>query len=157
MIQSTNDAIQILPTNTSDITFSNDELRTRSATCSGWLNHTEGTSQFTILGNNICCQPAVYDITFNANVTSETAGSIEITLKENGTRVIGASANSVITTPGDYQNISFTKRIRLCPRENVTLTIGSIDAVSNVIPSVETVAPTLKNINLIIEPVRFGR
>ena len=33
MIQSTNDAIQILETNTSDIVFANDELRTRSATC----------------------------------------------------------------------------------------------------------------------------
>ena len=154
MIQSTNEAIQILPTNTSDITFSNDELRTRSATCSGWLNHTEGTSQYTILGNDNCCQPAVYDITFNANVSGETAGPIEIALKENGTAVVGASANEVVTV-GEYQNISFTKRIRLCPRENVTLTIGSVPAVSNVIPAVETVAPTLKNINLIIEKVRF--
>lgn len=153
MIQSTNDAIQILPTNTSDITFSNDELRTRSATCSGWLNHTEGTSQYTILGNGNCCQPAVYEITFNANVTSATAGTIEIALKENGTRVLGASANAVITTPDDYVNISFTKLIRLCPRENVTVTIGSIDAVSNVIPAVETVAPTLKNANLIIRKI----
>ena len=154
MIQSTNEAIQILPTNTSDITFSNDELRTRSATCSGWLNHTEGTSQYTILGNDNCCQPAVYDITFNANVSGETAGPIEIALKENGTAVVGASANEVVTV-GEYQNISFTKRIRLCPRENVTLTIGSVPAVSNVIPAVPTVAPTLKNINLIIEKVRF--
>ena len=82
MIQSTNDAIQILPTNTSDIVFSNDELRTNSATCKGWLNHTEGTSQYTILGNGNCCQPAVYEIIFNANVTSATAGSIEIGLKK---------------------------------------------------------------------------
>lgn len=153
MIQSTNDAIQILPTNTSDITFSNDELRTRSATCSGWLNHTEGTSQYTILGNGNCCQPAVYEVTFNANVTSAEAGAVEIVLKENGTRVLGASANATITTPDDYVNISFTKLIRLCPRENVTLTIGSIDAVSNVIPAVETVAPTLKNVNLVIRKI----
>ena len=152
MIQSTNEAIQILPTNTSDITFSNDELRTRSATCSGWLNHTEGTSQYTILGNDNCCQPAVYDITFNANVSGETAGPIEIALKENGTAVVGASANEVVTV-GEYQNISFTKRIRLCPRENVTLTIGSVPAVSNVIPAVETVAPTIKNANIIIRKI----
>ena len=67
MIQSTQELPLILPTNTSDITFLNDELRTRSATCSGWLNHTEGTSQYTILGNGNCCQPAVYEVTFNAN------------------------------------------------------------------------------------------
>ena len=156
MIQSTNEAIQILTTNTSDITFANDELRTRSASCSGWLNHTEGTSQYTILGNNNCCQPAVYDITFNANVSGETAGPIEIGLKENGTPVVGASVNETVVV-GEYQNVSFTKRIRLCPRENVTLTIGSIPAVSGVTPAVETVAPNVKNANIIIKPVRFGR
>lgn len=152
MIQSTNEAIQILPTNTSDITFLNDELRTRSATCSGWLNHTEGSSQYTILGNDNCCQPAVYRITFNANVTGATAGSIEIGLKENGTAVAGTSVNEVVT-PNQYQNVSFTKVIRLCPRENVTLTIGSVSAVSGVTPAIVTVPPTIKNANLIIEKV----
>ena len=152
MIQSTNEAIQILPTNTSDLVFLNDELRTRSASCSGWLNHTEGTSQYTILGSGNCNQAAVYRITFNANVTGATAGLIEIGLKENGTAVVGASANEVVT-PNEYQNISFTKLIRLCPRENVTLTIGSFAAVSEVIPAIETVPPTVKNANLIIEKV----
>ncbi len=150
MIQSVQEAPLILATNTSDITFLNDELRTRSATCSGWLNHTEGTSQYTILGNGQCNNPSVYEITFNANVTSETAGAIEIGLKENGTAVVGASANTVVATPGDYENISFTKIIRLCPRENVTITVGSMPAVSGVIPTVETVAPTVKNVNFVI-------
>ena len=152
MIQSTNEAIQILSTNTSDITFANDELRTRSATCSGWLNHTEGTAQYTILGNGNCCQPSVYEVTFNANVTGATAGPIEIGLKENGTPVVGASVNEEVVVD-EYQNISFTKLIRLCPRENVTLTIGSIPAVSQVVPADETVAPTIKNANLIIRKI----
>ena len=152
MIQSTNEAIQILSTSTSDITFSNDELRTRSATCSGWLNHTEGTAQYTILGNGNCCQPSVYEVTFNANVTGATAGPIEIGLKENGTPVVGASVNEVVVVD-EYQNVSFTKLIRLCPRENVTLTIGSIPTVSEVVPAVPTVAPTIKNANLIIRKI----
>ena len=153
MIQSVQELPLILPTNTSDITFLNDELRTRSATCSGWLNHTEGTAQYTILGNGNCNQPSVFDVTFNANVTSATAGAVEIGIKENGTPIVGASANTVVATPGDYENVSFTKRIRLCPRENVTITIGSVPAVS---PAVETVAPTVKNANIIIEKVNFG-
>ena len=152
MIQSVQELPLILPTNTSDITFLNDELRTRSATCSGWLNHTEGTSQYTILGNNNCYQPAVYEITFNANVSGETAGSIEIALKENGTPVVGASVNEVIT-PDEFQNVSFTKLIRLCPRENVTLTIGSVPAVSGITPTIDTVPPTVKNANLIIRKI----
>ena len=156
MIQSVQELPLILPTNTSDITFLNDELRTRSATCSGWLNHTEGTAQYTILGNGNCNQPSVFDVTFNANVTSATAGAVEIGIKENGTPIVGASANTVVATPGDYENVSFTKRIRLCPRENVTITIGSVPAVSGVTPAVETVAPTVKNANIIVEKVNFG-
>ena len=152
MIQSTNDAIQILPTNTSDIVFANDELKTRSASCRGWLNHTEGTSQFTILGSGNCNQANVFDITFTGNVSGETAGPVEISLKENGTRVVGASANATVVV-GEYTNIVIKKRIRLCPRENVTLSIGSISALSNVTPSVETVPPTVKNANIIIDPV----
>lgn len=155
MIQSTQELPLILATNTSDITFSNDELRTRSASCQGWLNHTEGTAQYTILGSGNCNCPNIYDVTFNANVTSATAGAIEIGLKENGTPVVGASVNTVVATAGDYENVAFTKRIRLCPRENVTLTIGSIPAVSGVVPAEETVAPTVKNVNIIIEKVRF--
>lgn len=153
MIQSVQELPLILPTNTSDITFSNDELRTRSATCSGWLNHTEGTAQYTILGNGNCCQPSVYEVTFNANVTGATAGSIEIALKENGTPVVGASVNEVVT-PDEYQNVSFTKLIRLCPRENVTLTVGSVPAVSGVTETpITTVPPTIKNANLIIRKI----
>ena len=153
MIQSVQELPLILPTNTSDITFSNDELRTRSATCSGWLNHTEGTAQYTILGNGNCCQPSVYEVTFNANVTGATAGSVEIALKENGTPVVGTSVNEVVT-PDEYQNVSFTKLIRLCPRENVTLTVGSIPAVSGVTETpITTVSPTIKNANLIIRKI----
>ena len=154
MIQSTNDAIQVLETNTSDIVFANDELRTRSATCRGWLNHTEGTSQYTILGSGNCNQANVYDITFTGNVSGETAGPVEIALKENGSRVIGASANATVVV-GEYTNITIKKRISLCPRENVTLTIGSVPAISSVTPAVETVAPSIKNANIILEPVRF--
>ena len=153
MIQSVQELPLILPTNTSDITFSNDELRTRSATCSGWLNHTEGTAQYTILGNGNCSQPSVYEVTFNANVTGATAGSIEIALKENGTPVVGASVNEVVT-PDEYQNVSFTKLIRLCPRENVTITVGSVPAVSGVTETpITTVPPIIKNANLIIRKI----
>ena len=153
MIQSVQELPLTLPTNTSDITFSNDELRTRSATCSGWLNHTEGTAQYTILGNGNCCQPSVYEVTFNANVTGATAGSVEIALKENGTPVVGASVNEAVT-PDEYQNVSFTKLIRLCPRENVTLTVGSVPAVSGVTETpITTVPPTIKNANLIIRKI----
>ena len=66
MIQSVQELPLILTTNNSDITFSNDELRTRGATCRGWLNHTEGTSQYTILGSGCNEQSNTYEVTWNS-------------------------------------------------------------------------------------------
>ena len=148
MIQSIQELPLILPTNTSDITFTTDELRTRSATCNGWLNHNEGSSQYTILGSQRCNDPDTFDIKITGNVTSAEAGAVEIALKENGTPVIATSANATITTPGDYTNFTIITTVRLCPRENVTLTVGSVPAVSGVTPAVETVAPTVKNVKI---------
>lgn len=45
-------------------------------------------------------------------------------------------------------NLSKITTVRLCPRENVTLTVGSVPAVSGVTPAVETVAPTVKNVKI---------
>ena len=58
-----------------------------------------------------------------------------------------------ITTPGVYSNISFTKLIRLCPRVNTTITIGSLPAIGSVTPVVATQIPTIKDANLIIEKI----
>lgn len=148
MIQSMQEAPLILATNNSDITFSTDELRTRCATCRGFLNHNEGSAQYTILGNQKCNNPDTFDIKITGNVTSAEAGVVEIALKENGTPVVATSANATITTPGDYTNFTIITSVRLCPRENVTLTVGSVPAVSGVVPAVETVAPTVKNVKI---------
>jgi len=148
MIQSIQELPLVLPTNTSDITFLTDELRTRCATCKGFLNHNEGSSQYTILGSGNCDSPDTFDIVVTGNVTAAEAGQVELALKENGTPVVATSANAVITTPGDYTNFAIITTIRLCPRENVTLTVGSVPAVSGVTPAVETVAPTVKNVKI---------
>jgi hypothetical protein len=156
MIQSLQELPLILPTNTSDITFLTDELRTRCATCRGFLNHTEGSAQYTILGSGRCNGSDTFDVVINGNVTSAEAGSVELALKENGTPVVGASANATIATPGDYSNFTIMTTIRLCPRENVTLTVGSVPAVSGVTPTVETVAPTVKNVKINISKHIFS-
>ena len=51
--------------------FSVVDLRTRSAiNCNGWMNHNEGSALFSIL------EGGVYEVSFNANVTSATAGIV---------------------------------------------------------------------------------
>ena len=49
MINSVLEPITILTSNTSAITFTDDDVRTRKATCCGWLQHDEGSPIYKIL------------------------------------------------------------------------------------------------------------
>ena len=143
--------IQILPealtSNTDNLNFSTIDVRTRSANCCGWLQYMNGGSDFTVIGGGR------FKISFNANVTSETAGSVALALKSSlGSDVEGTEMNAVVT-PGEYTNISFTKVIEVCPRVNTTFAVGSIPAIGGVTPVVTTEIPTIKDANLIIEKI----
>ena len=101
---------------------------------------------FTIIGGG------TFRISFNANVTSETAGPLALALKSSlGDDIEGTEMDTTIAEEGEYQNISFTKVIRLCNRVNSTFAIGSLATLGGVTPAVETEIPTIKDANLIIE------
>lgn len=145
-------ALQILPevltSNTDNINFSTVDLRTNSANCCGWLQYMPGGSDFTIIGGG------TFKVTFNANVTSTEAGQVALALKTaTGSDVEGTETDAVITTAGEYINISFTKLLRVCPRVNTTVSVGSLPALGGVTDPavVETVVPTIKDANFIIE------
>ena len=71
-----------LTSNTASLPFSIVDLRTRSAlNCQGWMNHNEGSALFSIL------EGGVYEVTFNANITSNTAGQVGLALFADGTQV----------------------------------------------------------------------
>ena len=145
MIQAIQVEPEILTSNTDNINFDIVDVRSRTANCCGWLQYMPGGSDFTIIGGGL------YEISFNANVTSETAGQVALALKSaTGTDVEGTEMDAVITTAGSYSNISFSKVIRLCPRVNTTIAVGSIPAVGGVTPAVVTQIPTIKDANLII-------
>lgn len=148
MIQALQITPEILTSNTDNINFDIVDLRSRTANCCGWLQYMNGGSDFTIIGGG------TFKISFNANVTSATAGQVALALKSaTGTDVEGTEMDAEITTPDVYTNISFTKIIRLCPRVNTTLAIGSIPAIGSVTPAVVTQIPTIKDANLIIEKI----
>ena len=148
MIQTIQILPEVLTSNIDNINFSTVDIRTRSATCEGWLQYMNGGSDFTLIGGGR------FKVSFNANVTSEEAGSIALALKSSlGSDVEGTEMDVVIATPGDYTNISFTKVLEVCPRVNTTLAIGSLSAIGGVTPIVETVIPTIKDANLIIEKI----
>ena len=148
MIQALQITPEILTSNTDNINFDTVDLRTNSANCCGWLQYMNGGSDFTIIGGG------TFRISFNANVTSETAGQVAIALKTaTGTDLEGTEMDAEITTPDVYTNISFTKLIRVCPRVNTTIAIGSLSAIGGVTPAVETQIPTIKDANFIIEKI----
>ena len=148
MIQALQITPEILTSNTDNINFDTVDLRSRSANCCGWLQYMNGGSDFTIIGGG------TFKVSFNANVTSATAGQVAIALKTaTGTDVEGTEMDTEITTPEVYSNISFTKILKVCPRVNTTIAVGSIPAIGGVTPAVVTQIPTIKDANLIIEKI----
>ena len=148
MIQALQILPEILTSNTDNINFSLVDLRSRTANCCGWLQYTQGGSDFTLIGGG------TFKVSFNANVTGTEAGQIALALKTaTGTDVEGTETDAVIATAGEYTNVTFTKIIRVCPRVNTTVAVGSLSAIGGVTPAVETIIPTIKDANLIIEKI----
>jgi hypothetical protein len=148
MIQAVQAVPEILTSNTDNINFDIVDLRSRTANCCGWLQYIPGGSDFTIIGGG------TFKISFNANITSETAGQVALALKTSlGSDLEGTEMDADITTAGVYTNISFTKIIRVCPRVNTTIAVGSLAAIGGITPAVETEIPTIKDANLIIEKI----
>ena len=145
MIQSVQEQELVLTSNTAPITFADTDLRTQSANCfNGWLNHNEGSAQFNIVAGGI------YEISFNANITSATAGAIGVGIYADGVKLNGAEADTVIATAGDYSNVSISKYIRVCGRGSVTLTVQSVPTITYNGTATDTEIPTIKNANISI-------
>ena len=148
MIQDTQEQALFLTSNTSPIIFNDNDLKTKSATCCGWLQHSDGSPIYKII------EGGVYEVSFNANITSLTAGVVALTLLEDGVPVSGTTVISNITAPGDYENVSFDKKIKVCCKANATLSVASIpsapvyDTATPV--TTETQIPIITNANFSI-------
>ena len=148
MIQTLQITPEILTSNIDNINFDLIDYRSRTANCCGWLQYMNGGSEFTLIGGG------TFKITFNANVTSATAGQVALALKTGtGTDVEGTEVDVDVTTPEVYTNVSFTKILKVCPRVNTTVAVGSLSAISGVTPAVVTQIPTIKDANFIIEKI----
>lgn len=152
MIQSYLQTPTLLPSNSSPVTFERDCVRTRSANpCGGWLCHNEGSPLYKITtGGN-------YKVSFNANVSSDTAGEVAFALFMDGVELPGTRVQTEVTTAGIYSNVAFNKVVPICCCGNGTLTIQAVPSVlsgvSTAIAPVATQIPTIQNANLIIEKI----
>ena len=145
MIQSVQEQELILTSNTAPITFADTDLRTGSANCfNGWLNHNEGSAQFNIV------EGGIYEINFDANITSATDGIVGFALYADGVKLNGAEADAVLAVAGDYHDISITKYIRVCGRGSVTLTVQSVPTITYNNVATATQIPIVKNANISI-------
>lgn len=148
MIQSFLETITILPSNSAVVTFTEDDVRSRKANCCGWLQHTEGSPIYKILDGG------VYEVSFNANITSATEGTIALGLYQDGVLIPGTTVIAEVATAGAYYNVSFDKLIKICCRGDATLTVASVPNVLTgaTLPGVATVTeiPVLQNANFSI-------
>jgi len=151
MIQALQITPEILTSNIDNINFDTVDLRGRNANCCGWLQYSPGGSEFTLIGGGL------FEVTFNANVTSETAGIVALALKTGtGTDVEGTEMDAEVTTAGNYINISFKKIIRVCPRVNTTIAVGSLPSTvtgTTTLTNTETEIPVIKDANFAIRKV----
>lgn len=148
MIQSVLEPITTLTSNSATVAFANDDVRTRSANCCGWLQHSEGSPIYKILCGGL------YKVSFNANVTSSVAGTVALGLYQDGVLVPGTTVLATITTAGDYVNVSFDKLIKVCCNGNATLTVAAVPSVltGDTTPGTTTVTevPVVQNANFSI-------
>lgn len=148
MIQGVLEQFTILPSNSSAIGFTNDDVKTRKASCCGWLSHNEGSPLYKILSGGI------YKLSFNASVSSAVAGPVAFGLYQDGVLVPGTTSIVTITTPGDFFNISFDKLLEVCCRSDASLSIQAIPSVltGTTVPgtATDTVVPIIQSANFSI-------
>lgn len=151
MIQSIITTPLVLSSNTSSIAFTTDEIRTCSCRgCNSWLCHTESSSNYEIT------EGGLYEIDFNASISSATAGTVALALFSNGEQLQGTEMAETLATAGDYADVGIDKKIRVCCKGNSTISVRSISAVptpTDTTTSVTTQIPIIGNANISISRI----
>ncbi|WP_298061780.1 hypothetical protein [uncultured Rikenella sp.] len=126
MIQSYINTLTTLPTNSSSVTFQTDCIRTNSCGCNNcrsWLCHNSGSAGYNIV------EGGLYEIDFNATVSSATAGVVAFGLFNNGELIPGTLMAETLGAANDYVNIGIDKKIRVCCKGNANITVQAIPTV----------------------------
>lgn len=150
MIQSFIQTVLPLTSNEAGVQFQTDCIRTRSCSCNGWLCHNEGSANYDIT------EGGLYEVTFNATVSSATAGVVAFALFNNGEQIPGTLMASDIAAADDYENIGINKKIKVCCRGNATISVRAVPAVptpTDPATPVDTEIPIIVSANLSINRI----
>ena len=146
MIQSFINTITPLASNTDSVRFERDCIRTKG--CDNWLCHNCGSANYDIVCGGI------YEITFNASISSATAGVVAFALFNNGEEIAGTRMVETLAAAGDYANIGITKNIKVCCRGDANISVRAIPAVAtptDPTTPVVTQIPIIASANLTID------
>lgn len=148
MIQSFINSVTPLNANDASVQFQTDCIRTNSCNgCKSWLCHNEGSANYTIT------QPGIYEIDFNASVSSATAGVVAFALFNNGEQTPGTLMAETLAAAGDYANIGINKKIKVCCNGNANISVRAVPAVptpTDPTTPIETQVPIIVNANFSI-------
>lgn len=148
MIQSFVNTIVNLPSNSSSVVFQRDCIRTNSCNgCKSWLCHSEGSANYNIT------QGGIYEIDFNAAVSSATAGVVAFALFNNGEMIPGTLMAETLAAAGNYSDISIDKKIRVCCNGNANISVRAVsDVPTPTAPTtpIVTQVPIIANANFSI-------
>lgn len=147
MIQSYINEITTLTSNTSSVQFEEDCIRTNSCQGNGWLCHNRGSANYDIVRGGL------YEIDFNATVSSATAGVVSFALFNNGEQIPGTLMGETLAAADDYANIGINKKIKVCCNGDANISVRAIPAVPTpTAPTtpVETQVPIIASANLSI-------
>ena len=124
MIQSYINSIVNLTANDSSVQFQEDCIRTNSCQgCHTWLCHNRGSANYDIIKGGL------YEIDFNASVSSATAGVVAFALFNNGEQIPGTLMAETLAAAGDYANIGINKKIKVCCQGNSNISVRAVPAV----------------------------
>ena len=149
MIQSFINSVQNLASNDASVVFQKDCIRTNS--CQGyrsWLCHNEGSANYDVI------EGGIYPISFNASISSATAGVVAFALFNNGEMIPGTLMVETLAAAGDYANISINKELKVCCKGNANISVRAVSTVPTLTAPttpIVTQIPIIVNANLIID------
>lgn len=137
MINSVAVATQVVATN-QNVLFTTDRVRTKSCnSCCGWLSHDTGSGLFTLT------KQGVYEIQYNADITSADAGQASLVLEQNGEAIGGTQSIYTVATAGALGNVSASTLIRVPCGASYTITLTNNS----------TLALNVQDANIIIKKI----
>lgn len=149
MIQSFVNILVTLASNDASVVFQRDCIRTNSCNgCRSWLCHNEGSANYEIV------EGGQYKISFNATVSSATAGVVAFALFNNGEMIPGTLMAETLAAAGDYANIGINKEIKVCCKGNANISVRAVPTVPTATAPttpIDTQVPIIASANLIID------